>query len=122
MTDQHPLTDDKCYELWSGNLHENEKMRAAADWQLEQVIEWLKEHAAEYVYEDYYGPCFNDGGLLDDLEEAMRPTATTTQETPGTDRRDDVLSFARAVLSADHILARAAARKLRGDTTTQETP
>ena len=74
MTDQHPLTDDKCYELWSGNLYENEKMRAAADWQLEQVLKWLKEHAAEYAYEDYYGPCFNDNGLLDDLEEAMRPT------------------------------------------------
>ena len=38
MTNQHPLTDDKCYELWSDNLYENEKMRAAADWQLDQVI------------------------------------------------------------------------------------
>ncbi len=48
MTDQHPLTDDKCYELWSGNLHENEKMRAAADWQLEQVIQ-----AWEQCYETF---------------------------------------------------------------------
>lgn len=37
----------------------------------------------------------------------------------GANMRDDVLSFARAVFSADSILATAAARKLR-DTYTQE--
>ena len=74
MTDQHPLTDDKCYELWSGNLYENEKMRAAADWQLEQVLEWLKEKE--------YGQYHHDEIIYaDDLRKAMRPTTTTT-ETP----------------------------------------
>ena len=77
MTDQHPLTDEICLDLMSdhwGNGGLLMDMRAAADWQLEQVLKWLKEHAAEYAYEDYYGPCFNDNGLLDDLKEAMRPT------------------------------------------------
>jgi len=83
MTDQHPLTDETCERISSRCVStttsvERNNMRGAADWQLEQVMEWLKEHAAEYAYEDYYGPCFNDNGLLDDLEEAMRPT--TTQE------------------------------------------
>jgi len=90
MTDQHPLTDDIIntfaspqYDYFEGigeiNLgYDYDDLRAGADWQLKQVIEWLKEHAGEYAYEDYYGPCFNDNGLLDDLEEAMRPT--TTQE------------------------------------------
>jgi len=87
MTDQHPLTnkDLEALEesmvriiLWNGGLSQClpsdfDLARAAADWQLEQVLEWLKEHAGEYAYEDYYGPCFNDNGLLDDLRKAMRP-------------------------------------------------
>ena len=73
MTDQHPLTDDKCYELWSGNLYENEKMRAAADWQLEQVLKWLNE----IIFER--GTSYEAVNIPEELEEAMRPT--TTQET-----------------------------------------
>jgi hypothetical protein len=68
MTYQHPLTDDKCYELWSGNLYENERMRAAADWQLEQVIEYLRD-----IHEEHIGLL----AVIKDLQEAMRPT---TQE------------------------------------------
>ena len=73
MTNQHPLTDDKCYELWSDNLYENEKMRAAADWQLDQVIT-----AWEQCLES---PRTNIQDLLDFGQKlkAMRPT-TTTQE------------------------------------------
>jgi len=84
MTHKHPLTDDLCYQIWQDNKDNwimwqepcpstRRLIRAAVDWQMEQVLKWLKEHAAEYAYEDYYGPCFNDNGLLDDLEEAMRP-------------------------------------------------
>jgi len=73
MTNQHPLTDDKCYELWSDNLYENEKMRAAADWQLDQVIT-----AWEQCLES---PRTDIQDLLDFGQKlkAMRPT-TTTQE------------------------------------------
>ena len=65
MTDQHPLTDDKCYELWSGNLYENEKMRAAADWQLDQVVEWLRHNL-------HLMPTGVDY-IVGNLREAMRP-------------------------------------------------
>ena len=65
MTDQHPLTDDKCYELWSGNLYENERMRAAADWQLEQVIKFIAKEDTVY----YDTPTL----LADYIKQAMRP-------------------------------------------------
>ena len=66
----HPLTDDTCNELsifpikalddkYAGLMMSD--MRAAADWQLEQVVEWLKDEL------DY------DPNLLLDLKEAMRP-------------------------------------------------
>ena len=55
MTDQHPLTDAKCREIannlcfrWQSHVHQDEvlysedDMRAAADWQLEQVINWIR--------------------------------------------------------------------------------
>ena len=77
MTDQHPLTDDKCYELWSGNLYENERMRAAADWQLEQVIKWLKDNLGSSLYLEpigYIGSEEDIHYVIEDLQEAMRPT------------------------------------------------
>ena len=61
----HPLTDDKCYELWSGNLYENERMRAAADWQLEQVIKFIAKEDTVY----YDTPTL----LADYIKQAMRP-------------------------------------------------
>ena len=71
----HPLTDDKCYELWSGNPYENERMRAAADWQLEQVVAYL-ENDFEFVH---LSESYLDAGDLisESLKKAMRPT---TQE------------------------------------------
>jgi hypothetical protein len=68
----HPLTDEMIEEIWEktgpcdpayfGERHPSpEEMRNAADWQLEQVIEWLKDEL------DY------DPNLLLDLKEAMRP-------------------------------------------------
>jgi len=69
----HPLTDkiircDKklgCYDLGTWIYTEND-LRTAADWQLEQVIEWIRDTHEEYI--------------IKDLREAMRPTNTTTQE------------------------------------------
>jgi hypothetical protein len=77
---KHPLTDDICHLIatWPSDPAERDNMRSAADWQLEQVIEWLKDHAAVYMYEAHDGPCFDEDGLLDDFKKAMRPT--TTQE------------------------------------------
>ena len=83
MTDQHPLTDEICEDLSFCKpfvTTPTRSMRAAADWQLEQVTEWVKDHAAEYVYEDYCGPCFDENGLLNDLEKAMRPLPPQQQE------------------------------------------
>ena len=58
----HPLTDDHICEIFNRGLPSmNDDMRAAADWQLEQVLKWLKDEL------DY------DPHLLLDLEEAMRP-------------------------------------------------
>ena len=64
MTD-HPLTDEICEDLiFRDNPYGNELqsfMRSAADWQLEQCIEWLKDELS-------YEAC-----LLSDFKEAMRP-------------------------------------------------
>ena len=44
---KHPLTDEICRDLtahmdfYNPTVHRND-MRTAADWQLEQVMEWLK--------------------------------------------------------------------------------
>ena len=75
MTDQHPLTDEICLDLMSdhwGNGGLLMDMRAAADWQLEQVIT-----AWEQCLES---PRIDIQDLLDFGQKlkAMRPT--TTQE------------------------------------------
>lgn len=85
MDRQHPLTDKLCqsvivYELdfdldggdahyWLQTERECDNLRAAADWQLEQVIEWLEKkkggsmklHSSEV------------NSLVIDLKAAMRP-------------------------------------------------
>ena len=68
MKENHPLTSEMVQDIWnevayekSGGFTQDDLMRAAADWQLEQVIEWLKDEL------DY------DPNLLLDLKEAMRP-------------------------------------------------
>jgi len=74
MTDQHPLTDDiirydkklGCQDLSTWIYTEND-LRAAADWQLEQVLNWC----SKYIHTK----------SVDALREAMRPTTTPT-ETP----------------------------------------
>ena len=64
----HPLTDEICKTIYCTWPEEHQtslvcdNMRAAADWQLEQVIDWGYKH----LYPDQ----------INDLVEAMRPTFT----------------------------------------------
>ena len=74
MTDQHPLTDEICRHLADTEDRpftsiEMDNMRAAADWQLEQVIEWLRD-----THEEHIGLL----AVIKDLREAMRPTQEDT--------------------------------------------
>ena len=91
MTEQHPLTDETCYQLWQHNkanqierqepfarppvtwLATQRLMRATADWQLEQVMEWLEENLDNYTDDDYLGDCEPIYKLGLDLKKAMRP-------------------------------------------------
>jgi len=88
MTDQHPLTDEICDQI-QDSVHpcDPENMRTAADWQLEQVIEWMEVNLMNhdfykgyaYLYDNFPNVYIKEDELLEDLREAMRPT-TTTQE------------------------------------------
>ncbi len=73
-----PLTDEICDQI-QVSVHpcDPENMRAAANWQLEQVIEWLIEHLEDYLCEDYYKTYLLMVAFLDDFKKAIRPT---TQE------------------------------------------
>ena len=86
MTD-HPLTDEICDTI-QDSIHpcDPADMRAAADWQLEQVINWMRHSSESLVHRDWYleaiGHCGAEMGIdlvIEELREAMRPT-TTTQE------------------------------------------
>ena len=87
MTEQHPLTDEMCYQLWQDNkanwIHSQEPspstrrvMRATANWQLSQVIEWIENNCSDR--NNYSYSFFRAKAFLDDFKKAMRPT---TQET-----------------------------------------
>lgn len=76
---KHPLTNKKCEALFTLRLKNTsqpvtvgDSMRFAADWQLEQVIEWLNETIFER------GSSLEAVNIPEDLKQAMRPT--TTQE------------------------------------------
>ena len=67
MTNQHPLTDELMEQIahtcqWAGDIGDvvfrHSDMRAAADWQLEQVIEFIAQE--DTVYAEY-------------IKQAMRP-------------------------------------------------
>ena len=80
----HPLTEEKALSLFSFErlmdtgrpITIADAMRTAADWQLEQVMIWLKSQ------KDDPGPLYYDLSTLESIEcslrQAMRPT--TTQE------------------------------------------
>ena len=59
MTEQHPLNDEICDSLRRKSVVRNENMRAAADWQLEQVIEYL-ENDSEFALSIRFWDAFTD--------------------------------------------------------------
>ena len=76
---KHPLADRICHEIVDGkdcskyraeytHYFVEDYMRGAADWQLEQVIDWIKE-CPNYDLETHAGL----GRMIQDLKEAMRP-------------------------------------------------
>ena len=81
MTIQHPLTEEIMYKLHRPHAGYSDPfcdddMRAAADWQLEQVIEWLKNNLDPsmdimQVWENKYA--INDYRVIANLKKAMRP-------------------------------------------------
>ena len=85
----HPLTDEKTEELIAPEVIENpedyayylagipvsDAIRLAKDWQLEQVIEWLKDHLDERYIDDgdVLAPGIDAESVVDDFRAAMRP-------------------------------------------------
>ena len=82
MTD-HPLTDEMCDDLSGWPLSEisddyaewsKQDMRDAADWQLEQVIEWLRSIPSRQYAHPWAWPVEMDKDeLITDLKKSMRP-------------------------------------------------
>jgi len=76
---QHPLTDEIILSIADEAYHlpgYQDDMRAAADWQLEQVLIWLKSDlgCSTYLQSKGYYDCEIDvDDVLYDLKEAMRP-------------------------------------------------
>lgn len=73
----HPLTNNVCDQITDelSIFSVEDCMRYAADWQLEQVIDWLRsmnEH--EYLYTYIVDPQLDKDELIADLKKAMRPT------------------------------------------------
>jgi len=70
----HPLHDEILWTLYAnipGDLSqkfEHRLARSAADWQLDQVIEWIKE-CPNYDL-DFHSECRR---MIEDLKKAMRP-------------------------------------------------
>jgi hypothetical protein len=68
---KHPLTDEIILSIADEAYHlpgYQDDMRAAADWQLEQVIEWIEE-CSNYDL-DFHSECHR---MIADLKQAMRP-------------------------------------------------
>jgi len=81
MTNQHPLTDVFCHqiaELWAPeDAAERDNMRSAADWQLEQAVEWLENCNMDHSL-SYDGEYRSDRYLVvNAFREAMRPQEDT---------------------------------------------
>ena len=86
---KHPLTNKKAFkkfwdytvdgDLNGGVLYTPDGIRAAADWQLKQVMEWLGKNLSNYTDDSYLGDMSPLHKLEDDLKEAMRPTQTNNK-------------------------------------------
>jgi len=69
MTEQHPLTDEICKSIAASYPYEvTEDMRAAADWQLDQVIKWAQRNCWCWFEKSSQKKSF-----IVELEKAMRP-------------------------------------------------
>ena len=77
----HPLSDEICLEITNRPYMTDARkddMRAAADWQLEQVMKWLRNNLDEsYVWAEVMAPGIDVESVVIGLKQAMRPT---TQE------------------------------------------
>ena len=79
---EHPLTDEKALSLFSFErlmdtsqpISIEDAMRAAADWQLTEVLKWLDKNLTNYTDDDYPWRGAPLHELEDDLKKAMRPT------------------------------------------------
>jgi len=80
----HPLTEEICDQIHGdepgySNPYDEDDMRSAADWQLEQVTKWLKKHLDERYIDDgdALAPGIDVESVITDLKRELRPT---TQE------------------------------------------
>ena len=86
----HPLTDDIIHTMWGkgdpSQKFEYRLARASADWQLEQVIDWIRENlyweeedgSVRYVYGNGFASiCTTE--VIADLKKAMRPQEEDNQ-------------------------------------------
>ena len=84
---QHPLTDEICHQItWAVRYKTSDEndMRAAADWQLEEVIEWLRENL-HLIEEDGYprylkNTTYEECAVIDawKLIDALKSNASTS--------------------------------------------
>jgi len=73
ILEQFGMPDDLCVE--GERVFFDDDMRAAADWQLEQVIKWFKESTSHYGGDCLYLYHLDlDEGIENVLRKAMRPT------------------------------------------------
>tara|TARA_R110002020_G_scaffold2527_4_gene12079 strand:- start:636 stop:1010 length:375 start_codon:yes stop_codon:yes gene_type:complete len=90
MTNHHPLTDkiideelitrDEC-DRREGDGRANyyeEDFRTGADWQLEQVMKWLKETNYDYTYDAHEDLFDYMVEKIENLRKAMRPPVVVT--------------------------------------------
>ncbi len=74
---EHPLTDELLQQIGCSNprarVFDAQAMRTAADWQLEQAVEWLKNCNMDHSL-SYDGEYRSDRYLVvNAFREAMRP-------------------------------------------------
>ena len=80
MTDQHPLTEEMMDQIHGddpgySNPYDEDDMRAAADWQLEQVIDWLRNNLnVDYIWADSVPSGIDVEIVITDLKRELRPT------------------------------------------------
>ena len=80
----HPLTDEIIIQQIAKTWREKsycDGCRAAADWQLEQCLEWLKVNLMKHDFHEGYTYLYDDCSsaeievdlVVNDLRKAMRP-------------------------------------------------